>query len=307
MSLDEESRVRIAAVARELVLPELVSANNVEVMAMSVGLFNHVLTEPWDTEMPLEIGRAHRAYVRLLRRFDPTWEPTPENLDKLKGNVRELGTPVHFASFVSGWIKDCFARLEIGHRRAAALCLTDVPYDLELHAPWATWSLVVPDGLLGDVARLWCFDEHPQFVVMRDGSVHSGLDDPLLTMVRNLARGAVLAMEAAQAKTETSARPCPSVRRRVKGAPDFTQVRFKMSAPVNVDLREHVRTALAPNTQEGAKLKVQFLVRGHWRNQVHGPGNSLRKLTWIQPFWKGPEESRVLLRAHQKGVAEAAE
>lgn len=44
---------------------------------------------------------------------------------------------------------------------------------------------------------------------------------------------------------------------------------------------------------------VQFLVRGHWRQQAHGPGHSLRKPIWIEPFWKGPEEARVLLRQHR--------
>lgn len=39
----------------------------------------------------------------------------------------------------------------------------------------------------------------------------------------------------------------------------------------------------------GAKVSHRYLVRGHWRNQPHGPKNSLRRLTWIQPHWKGEE------------------
>ena len=41
----------------------------------------------------------------------------------------------------------------------------------------------------------------------------------------------------------------------------------------------------------GAPLAVRFIVRGHWRNQPHGPGRTLRKMTWIQPHWKGPEDA----------------
>lgn len=41
------------------------------------------------------------------------------------------------------------------------------------------------------------------------------------------------------------------------------------------------------------------IVRGHWRQQAHGPARALRKTLWIQPFWKGPEESRVLLRTYK--------
>jgi len=39
----------------------------------------------------------------------------------------------------------------------------------------------------------------------------------------------------------------------------------------------------------GWKIKTKFIVRGHWRNQAHGPGRSERKRIWIEPFWKGPE------------------
>lgn len=37
----------------------------------------------------------------------------------------------------------------------------------------------------------------------------------------------------------------------------------------------------------GWRIQSRFTVRGHWRNQAHGPERSLRRLTWIQPYWKG--------------------
>lgn len=40
----------------------------------------------------------------------------------------------------------------------------------------------------------------------------------------------------------------------------------------------------------GWKVRARFTVRGHWRNQVHGPGRALRRRQWIAPFWKGPSE-----------------
>ena len=39
--------------------------------------------------------------------------------------------------------------------------------------------------------------------------------------------------------------------------------------------------------REGWKLRERFTVRGHWRNQAHGPGRAERKLRWIAPYWKG--------------------
>lgn len=41
----------------------------------------------------------------------------------------------------------------------------------------------------------------------------------------------------------------------------------------------------------GHHLTKRFIVRGHWRNQAHGPNRSLRRPTWISPHIKGPEHA----------------
>jgi hypothetical protein len=38
------------------------------------------------------------------------------------------------------------------------------------------------------------------------------------------------------------------------------------------------------------QLTVRVLVSGHWRNQPYGPGSMLRRLQWIEPYWKGKDE-----------------
>lgn len=35
-------------------------------------------------------------------------------------------------------------------------------------------------------------------------------------------------------------------------------------------------------------------VRGHWRNQPHGPGRTERRLTWIRPFVRGPDAAESM-------------
>lgn len=45
----------------------------------------------------------------------------------------------------------------------------------------------------------------------------------------------------------------------------------------------------------GSSPTVKFVVRGHWRNQAHGPSMSLRKMMWIQPYWKGTEDAPIPL------------
>lgn len=41
----------------------------------------------------------------------------------------------------------------------------------------------------------------------------------------------------------------------------------------------------------------RWMVRGHWRDQPCGPGNSLRRLTWIDPHVKGPSDKPLDVRS----------
>lgn len=50
-----------------------------------------------------------------------------------------------------------------------------------------------------------------------------------------------------------------------------------------------------------ASLIVRTLVQGHWRNQAHGPAHALRKLIWISPFWRGPDDGEVSNPVHKVG------
>ena len=42
-------------------------------------------------------------------------------------------------------------------------------------------------------------------------------------------------------------------------------------------------------------ISYSFIVRGHWRNQAHGPNRELRKRIWIKPFVKGKDLSRRIM------------
>jgi hypothetical protein len=46
--------------------------------------------------------------------------------------------------------------------------------------------------------------------------------------------------------------------------------------------------------QPGRRYKHRWIVRGHWRNQPHGPERSLRRPTWIPSYVKGPEGADLL-------------
>jgi hypothetical protein len=40
----------------------------------------------------------------------------------------------------------------------------------------------------------------------------------------------------------------------------------------------------------GWKLRSRFTVRGHFRNQAHGPRHAAHRVRWIEPYWKGPKD-----------------
>lgn len=47
------------------------------------------------------------------------------------------------------------------------------------------------------------------------------------------------------------------------------------------------------------KLGVRFLVRGHWRQQPHGPQSQFRKLIWIKPYPKGPDMADLVNKPYE--------
>lgn len=78
------------------------------------------------------------------------------------------------------------------------------------------------------------------------------------------------------------------------GPPQMTN--FVIGEDVKVDVRDAIRSYIRSG---GSSPTVQSLVRGHWKRQAHGPNHSLRKLIHVEPYWRGPEDGPVVLRAHQ--------
>ena len=74
---------------------------------------------------------------------------------------------------------------------------------------------------------------------------------------------------------------------------------FVTGRPVQVNCRQAIRDWFAHN--KGGPRKVRWLRRGHWTNQAHGEGRSLRRLQWIEPHWCGREGAPILVRPHVLG------
>jgi hypothetical protein len=83
---------------------------------------------------------------------------------------------------------------------------------------------------------------------------------------------------------------------REQDAPDFSVSRFMLSAPVEIDVREQLVAFVSGKKRSGGgSPTVQFFVRGHWKQQAHGPRHSLRKTIRVEGFWKGPAHGAIKL------------
>lgn len=77
---------------------------------------------------------------------------------------------------------------------------------------------------------------------------------------------------------------------------------FKLCPDVEHDFRESVRNFVAGVSR---KMTVQKEVSGHWKqNQPYGPGRSLRKRMFIQPYWRGPDDAPIALAKNKINVKE---
>lgn len=311
--------------AAEMILPPLVTPNNIEVAMMSLARFAAYV----ETHRTMDV-------IALLKNRGPR-RPIYDT-SSFHALLFLLGFGVH-------WREMGFARLELGHKLAAALMFTDAPESVE--APWLAWSLILPDGLFGEIEirRVWCLGDTPAVLLIKiddhvgtmclhvfDETRHWRIDpgpyNPdvgekmptlrerfeargpeyeekflrCLPMLQNLVRGVCLALSNPQdwRKGDYYGKPSGS---EVKKASKHKELpvgeRYVLGQPVQIDLREEVMDHVRTGKIGGKSPTKLFLVRGHHRRQAHGKGRLERKTIWIEPFWKGPEDARVLLRPHQ--------
>jgi hypothetical protein len=115
----------------------------------------------------------------------------------------------------------------------------------------------------------------------------------VLEMVRHYIVGLLLAYQEKRNWTYEGAR-LEQIKRRRRLKP--THRLAILGKTVRADMRNAVRNYLKDGSSGKNRLAFQFIVRGHQRNQAHGPDHSLRRLQWIEPYWKGPEDALVLAR-----------
>jgi hypothetical protein len=151
----------------------------------------------------------------------------------------------------------------------------------------ADWTLITNDPS----PELRC-----SAVSVGPASMAEAVGHDLVSMVRSLGLGVLAAITNQPARRAGSwglTRKRPGSKK-----PDKLSVGeiWDVASPVTIDLRDHVRSIATGKTRARSAPTAAWVVRGHWKNQAHGEGRKLRKRIWIEPFWKGEESVRKLMR-----------
>jgi hypothetical protein len=159
--------------------------------------------------------------------------------------------------------------------------------------------------------ELWWVGENGELAAC-DGMTASITDEvsgvpidshPGIVLVSRLLLG-VLAEFSEHRPALRAARERGEHRPRVKSDGTTVPVTFKLCRDVKVDVRAELKAFAQqrrhPGSRRGACApSVRFKVQGYWRNQPHGPRNTLRRMQWIPSGgWHGPEGAPLAVRAH---------
>lgn len=219
----------------------------------------------------------------------------------------------------------------------AALMSTDcvAGMDADIQLPWDAFLVSIPNDLLGTddlkyhavcVARFdrkcvmslrgWCKsrNSHSSMTRLADNfkdllfenehelvSEGDGLDldakERAFLLARRLVIGLLYTIQYTdnfRDKTHTSRRKCS----RRDGPPPHRV--YIVGKPIGVDCRPAISAYLSG--RKSTTPALQSLVRGHYKRQAIGPGGASRKVIWIQPYWRGPEDAPILARSYRVGA-----
>jgi hypothetical protein len=76
---------------------------------------------------------------------------------------------------------------------------------------------------------------------------------------------------------------------------------YELGRDVKIDSRMRAGArafCLAGSRPQEWELAKRFVVRGHWKQQPHGPGRSERKMIFVEPYWKGPADAPAVSHAY---------
>lgn len=322
-----ENRVVSAALKAPFFLSEATSAQNVETSYMSA-IWWMKLVESEHPVAPLYVKQLIDSPEDMAQNVsDPFLRSliTVHGVAKAKKIVRLAKHGVHcwqykeLYRFLNDWRNAAFAKVEVAQRLAAALILTDTPDDFDVQMPWKAFSIVLPPEFLDPIRRIWCgqFEGKCEVIaaVIDTGRVllipsylgpiredeleqqDRWFNNHKLQILKNLARGICLTVQNRESHRVSKSSSAKATEVHDRELP--TSELYRVAPAIEIDDLRGVVHEVWTNPRKGGSPKYQFVVRGHPRNQAHGPRHSLRRKQWIPPFWKGPKGSRVLLRQYK--------
>lgn len=267
------------------------------------------------------------AYIAELRQL--------RSRDFASGNMSGPGA---WGFAVWAWAECGLPRIEMGHKRAAAFAATVArSEDLgDVEMPWPAFMVTYPDGLWNN-SPLWTLvggtsrtdvvarelqvplkgrpfimvSMRPDGSMMVDQGHYAGLKGLLDSQV-TLGNGDVVdkpselqcmhrivigaALDVLQYRPAAMPYPGIATKRDARtGRPVPTT--FVLKGDVRVDCREQVAEWAEGRSHKAPSVRV--LVRGHWKRQAHGAGRTERRILFIQPYWRGPDDAPGAIRAHR--------
>jgi hypothetical protein len=117
----------------------------------------------------------------------------------------------------------------------------------------------------------------------------------IICLVRLVANMLIVATEPRfQGSGQPSMRQLGKHRAAVRGGPDHR--RFVVHAPVDIDLREHVRHFV----RTGRRLPAAAShVPGHWRRVACGANHSERRIQWIAPYFRCADAEKIVTKTRR--------
>lgn len=157
--------------------------------------------------------------------------------------------------------------------------------DLHRVGPISLADLLFKDDLPEEQTLL------PGDVTRNDGDVQ------IQEMVARACAGLLFTMQHTR-NWKTSPFSSPVARGRLRSSPPPHRTIY-VGRPIALDATDAVRSRASGKTSKGPS--VQTLVRGHLKRQAFGASRSARKIVWIEPYWRGPEDAPILTRPYRVG------
>jgi hypothetical protein len=156
--------------------------------------------------------------------------------------------------------------------------------------------------MASDMATLLLDDEAESFDISEGLAVGRKDADPKLRTLRLAVRLVVGLLYTMQHTAHFKSQPksLNDSRRSLRTGPPGHRTIF-VGKPIALDVRPAVRQFCGAG--KGGAPSVQTLVRGHYKRQVVGVARGGRKVIWVEPYWRGPEDAPILARPHMVKAA----